>query len=532
MKDDELIELEKLLGKALQEYDWTAANGVCDQIIEDIYKSDEPFSVAAGKRLLSGLRRKGRFQLMSGLAEAIIGSGQIHPQIKRQYAQSLIDQGFLSAAKLVVKEIQRDPELSPAETLEASGLSGRIFKQRFVNLSPGHSKQKRSSLDSAVSAYFAGYQSDNSSYWHAINTVALLKRGHRDNLDLSEKIDSNKLAEEILETLNAKNEDSVEPPNPWEMATIMEAQIATGRFDEAAETALEYGKSPGTDAFEINSTLRQLIEIWQLTDNDPPGDKLLPILRSALLDRNGGSVTLNPKEAAADVINLEGIFGDNAPKTIKWYKNGLERSNSIVRIETRDGKGIGTAGLVKSGEFFDGSDGFLLITNAHVVSVNPADSGLPPHKVIANFQGIGQTFEIGEVVWSSSQRDLDTSLLSFKGDPGVDPLPIAESHPQMSEPAPRVYVIGYPSGRDLEISLNDNRMVGSNQEFVHYRTPTEPGSSGSPVFDQFGWEVVALHHGGSDVLPRIDGETGTYQANEGISILAIKRAIQRGRQIQ
>ena len=35
------------------------------------------------------------------------------------------------------------------------------------------------------------------------------------------------------------------------------------------------------DAFELNSTIRQLTEVWQLNDQEPPGNHLLPILKAA-----------------------------------------------------------------------------------------------------------------------------------------------------------------------------------------------------------------------------------------------------------
>ena len=66
--------------------------------------------------------------------------------------------------------------------------------------------------------------------------------------------------------------------------------------------------------------------------------------------------------------------------------------------------------------------------------------------------------------------------------------------------------------------------------YLHYRAPTQPGNSGSPVFDTKTWKVVGLHHAGFDDFdgrPRLAGRTGKNYGNEGISIQSICRAVAR-----
>ena len=100
---------------------------------------------------------------------------------------------------------------------------------------------------------------------------------------------------------------------------------------------------------------------------------------------------------------------------------------------------------------------------------------------------------------------------------------------KMADPPPRIYIIGYPGGRDLELALNDNRLVACNSQKLHYRTPTENGNSGSPIFDPVGWEVVGLHHAGKTKMPKLNGPAGEfYEANEGIAILAIQQKTRSG----
>jgi hypothetical protein len=85
-----------------------------------------------------------------------------------------------------------------------------------------------------------------------------------------------------------------------------------------------------------------------------------------------------------------------------------------------------------------------------------------------------------------------------------------------------LYIIGYPGGGNQSFSLNDNVFLARSEDRLHYRTPTEKGSSGSPVLDPITWEAVALHHAGASTMDSLSG-AGTYEANEGICLCAIRQ---------
>ncbi|MDQ2987551.1 MAG: serine protease, partial [Pseudomonadota bacterium] len=61
-------------------------------------------------------------------------------------------------------------------------------------------------------------------------------------------------------------------------------------------------------------------------------------------------------------------------------------------------------------------------------------------------------------------------------------------------------IIQHPRGEPKQIVLRSNELVDLFDQFAQYRTDTEPGSSGSPVYNDQ-WELVALHHSG---VPKTD----------------------------
>jgi Trypsin-like peptidase domain/MAP3K TRAFs-binding domain len=520
---DDLSDLELRLKLALQRFDWEAADAICRNIIDRLPGETSPFPAQTARTLLQALRRKCRFAAMGLLAEAFLESGLHTAQIRRQYGQALIDQGMFSGAEPYLRELIQDPETSAAEQTEARGLMGRIYKERYVNeTGKANPERARGNLQRSFNEYQSCYNADpKANAWHGINMVALLARAEKDKIALQGATNYRALARTILAVLNQKEEEAIDGLYAWDLATRMEACVALGQFDQATRTANQYVVASGADDFEISSTLRQLIEVWQVDNEDPPGYKLLPILRAAKLSKEGGGLTVPVREARRD---LEKVFGADGSRSLKWYQDGLSRGKSVCRIEMADGKGIGTGWLVRSTDFFPNQPlRPLVLTNAHVVSSTYA-SAIKPPGAWANFQMIGARVQLKSIVWSSPVEELDATLLDFAEDLRCEPMHLSASPMQMADPAPRMYIIGHPGGRDLEFSLNDNRLVACNSQKLHYRTPTEGGSSGSPVFDPIGWEVVALHHAGRLKMPKLNGPAGEfYEANEGIAILAIQQ---------
>ncbi|MBS0206999.1 MAG: trypsin-like peptidase domain-containing protein [Planctomycetes bacterium] len=92
--------------------------------------------------------------------------------------------------------------------------------------------------------------------------------------------------------------------------------------------------------------------------------------------------------------------------------------------------------------------------------------------------------------------------------------------PLVFEPKSALMIAQHPDGSPLKLAVDTESVIGTNPNGtrVRYATNTEPGSSGSPVFD-LDWNLVALHHMGDPAanLPP------TY--NQGIPIDKVRQRI-------
>ena len=129
---------------------------------------------------------------------------------------------------------------------------------------------------------------------------------------------------------------------------------------------------------------------------------------------------------------------------------------------------------------------------------------------------------------------LDYALLRVDGSPGDEsvgekPEPGAPPRGWIEIPGTAydfppdtpLFVVQHPKGAPLKLALDTNAVIGlnGNDTRVAYRTNTEPGSSGSPVFDQ-NWNLVALHHSG-------DPDSIMPSYNEGVPFSAIVALLQQ-----
>lgn len=520
------------LTAAVDNFDGERTAALCGELIDQLDGEEIPREEFGGK-VLAALRRKCYFELMEKVADALREAGFDDPQVRRQYAQALIDQDKISAAVYVLEPLLDHPE----ENAEARGLLGRIHKQLYVNALRDNpealgKRRVRQNLQRAVSTYHEVYRSDPARHlWHGINTVAVTLRAERDGVALSEAPEARQIAREILERINARKaalEAEGAVLDTWNLATALEASLALGDFEQALVWLSRYVKNKDTDAFELASTERQLRQVWGLTVEKEPGEELLPLLQSAALKRRFGRVEVAAPQIASTIqqtVRLERTFGSEKFVPLSWYRMGLERCRGVAQIRDRFGRGLGTGFLLRGSDFAPAlGDALLLLTNAHVVP-----SAVAPNDAVVVFEALEalarQQFHVAKVLWSSPISELDGTLLQLDPpvDAGPEPFPVAGQLPA-KDGQQKVFVIGHPLGGGLSISLTDNALLGYSDRLLHYRAPTEGGSSGSPVFDDQ-WRLVALHHGGGLSLPRLDGQPGTYSANEGIHIHRILEAV-------
>jgi hypothetical protein len=542
--------LDDLVSKivdATGSFDKQTTRILCDELIQRLLDQPDPYPPDKARSILGALRRKGYSDLVESVAEAMIQSGQAHPTLQRYYALALTDNGSITAAVGFLKTLLTDT--APGGALENSsdhaqslGLIGGAYKKAYVDavnpVMPGTPQRRmrarvhQRKLHAAIDAYSAVYREHPAETWHGINAVACLCRARRDGLSRPTDMDPRDMAEQILVRLEAIPPGKV---HGWDCATAVEAYVALDDLPRALEWLARYVIDGDTDVFELTTMLRQLEEVWELMSAPNDGDRILLVLRSELLRRQGGPVQLGasgePVPASKQGQSaLEAAFGDERFVSLEWYRTGLQACRAVARIDDAAGIVRGSGFLIRGEDVHPRfKSEMLLVTTARTVSddrfLQSVTGAIPPERVHVRFelQDTQAQLRIRRLLWTSPASELDATIAVLNEQLPADRyLPIAGAMPRYND---RVYVIGHPEGRNVSMSLQDNRVIAVNPPFIQYRSPTAQGSSGGPVLND-AWEIVAMHHAGGKEATQVSRE-GNVQASEGILIQELLQAFQR-----
>ena len=245
---------------------------------------------------------------------------------------------------------------------------------------------------------------------------------------------------------------------------------------------------------------------------------------------------------------LEAIIGGNDLLPIWFLNRGAELRRTVARIKvvtSKGAEGYGTGFLVGPG---------ILITNRHVLDYSDiqGDSLL---SIVANAVAEFDVEIVPQVIAPGKTRLVSSTPAIFRLAPqtllltdawnALDYVLIAlesksiDGQHDISEygynrlsadmgktvTGEPVFIIQHPNGESKKISLLNNRMMIRDEKssYLYYEADTEPGSSGSPVFNRQ-WEVLALHHSvefARDPEDRILAKDGSLW-NEAMGTAAIK----------
>jgi hypothetical protein len=503
MTADEIL---SMLERALDEYRFKDVGPILARI------NPSEFTDRQAKKALDLLRRKCLFSDMEKAAGMFFFAAHKAPVVRRQWAQALLDQNRVRQGLAALQNMADEVKLDPREGPEVRGLIGRAYKQLYIN------EGDKDNLVSAILAYREGWLAREGDYrWHGINLVALLARARQDGVDPKVSDSETEIAGQILNDI----EDLGQNLQIWDYATAMESSIALDNEEEALKWARKYVKHPSIDAFELASTVRQMKEIWRLNKTEI-GKQLLPVLEYELLQHEGGSLTLTTT-SITDKTGFEAVYGSEGSVHMVWMESLLRYSNSVARVfNSATGEPFGTGFLLRGSDLRqEWGEQLVLLTNAHVISENRADEApLRPVDASVEFTRLPSRpkIKLGELLFSSSKVDLDVSVLRIEVPEHMTPLDISlytPIIPQDGEKPQRIYVVGHPQGGELTVTLYDNSLVAYPEDrYVHYRSPTEGGNSGSPVFRR-DLKAFAIHHKARDEL----------QVNEGVLFEPIIQAI-------
>jgi V8-like Glu-specific endopeptidase len=201
-----------------------------------------------------------------------------------------------------------------------------------------------------------------------------------------------------------------------------------------------------------------------------------------------------------DELAFERYLGTNDLMGVAFLQEGLRVSRTVARIWVDVAAGqphaYGTGFMVSPR---------LLMTNNHVLGdKDVARRSLAEFGYELAYDGQAlptASFRFDPDTFFFTDRDLDYAVIAVQASASTGKNLADFSYNLLSEEQGKAIaaqwgnIIQHPSGGPKQVSLRENQIVDVLPNFLHYKSDTAPGSSGSPVYNDL-WEVVALHHSG------------------------------------
>lgn len=174
----------------------------------------------------------------------------------------------------------------------------------------------------------------------------------------------------------------------------------------------------------------------------------------------------------------------------QWLLDGANAAHATARVVVNIG-----------GQLAGHGSGFcvsrrLFVTNHHVLQ--------SPSIAASSIAEFGYRVRGGEVsppiqrmfspeTFFATEPHLDVTVVALAQDWGHRVPLIAESGKAIE--GDYLNIVQHPNAEPQKIAIRNNQMTRLVGDFIHYTTDTEPGSSGSGVFNDQ-WQLAAVHHAG------------------------------------
>ncbi|MDM9581067.1 trypsin-like peptidase domain-containing protein [Nostoc sp. GT001] len=184
--------------------------------------------------------------------------------------------------------------------------------------------------------------------------------------------------------------------------------------------------------------------------------------------------------------------------------NALKACNTVCRIESPKGMGIGTGVLIGRN---------LLLTCNHIFSKTQVRQAWVRFNYNADSRKLDNNFFELDMAFIIYHNRPDYALVKIKNNPQQQKA-IFINETSILDSGQDIRIIHHPQGNPVIIS-DFGQITQVGEDYIDHNVKTDDGSSGAPIFNRQ-WELIAIHQGNPGI-----GRTVTLGSMGGIPIRAI-----------